>query len=225
MNKIFKIVFNAVRGKMMVVNESTSSIQSGKKAAVTVAVIGALTAGSAVAAELGHFTEADNGTTIKAETYLNNSLGRWDGRDITIDSNTEITIESVGMSFGKVTGENATINFVTDRSYGMSTGILIDGKMDPATTYATGPMTVKVKKMTVTNNVSDDSQYGIWAQNKDESGVNLSVEAETVEVSAIKNAISLHSGAVAEFKNVSQLTATASESNALRVGTNRIKSG
>ena len=217
MNKIFKIVFNAVRGKMMVVNESTSSIQSGKKAAVTVAVIGALTAGSAVAAELGHFTEADNGTTIKAETYLNNSLGRWDGRDITIDGNTEITIESVGMSFGKVTGENATINFVTDRSYGMSTGILIDGKMDPATTYATGPMTVKVKKMTVTNNVSDDSQYGIWAQNKDESGVNLSVEAETVEVSAIKNAISLHSGAVAEFKNVSQLTATASESNALRV--------
>lgn len=218
MNKVFKIVFNTVRGKMMVVNEATSSIQAGKKSAVAVAVIGALlSAGSVVAADLGHFTEADNGTTIKAETYLGNDLGRWDGRDITIDGNTEITIESSGLSFGKVTGENATINFVTDRAYGLSTGILIDGNMNAATNYATGPMTVKVKKMTVTNTVEHDSQYGIWAQNKDESGVNLSVEAETVEVTAIKNAISLHSGAVAEFKNVSELTAIASENNALRV--------
>ena len=39
MNKIFKIVFNAARGKMMVVNEATSSVQTGKKAAVTVAVV------------------------------------------------------------------------------------------------------------------------------------------------------------------------------------------
>ena len=50
MNKIFKIVFNAARGKMMVVNEATSSVQTGKKAAVTVAVLGALVAGSAIAA-------------------------------------------------------------------------------------------------------------------------------------------------------------------------------
>ena len=40
MNKIFKIVFNAARGKMMVVNEATSSVQTGKKAAVTVAIVG-----------------------------------------------------------------------------------------------------------------------------------------------------------------------------------------
>ena len=49
MNKIFKIVFNAARGKMMVVNEATSSVQAGKKAAVTVAVIGALASGAAMA--------------------------------------------------------------------------------------------------------------------------------------------------------------------------------
>lgn len=49
MNKIFKIVFNAARGKMMVVNEATSSVQTGKKAAVAVAVIGALTSGIALA--------------------------------------------------------------------------------------------------------------------------------------------------------------------------------
>ena len=49
MNKVFKIVFNAARGTRMVVNETTSSVQSGKKAAVTVAVLGALISGGAVA--------------------------------------------------------------------------------------------------------------------------------------------------------------------------------
>ena len=48
MNKIFKIVFNAARGKMMVVNEATSSVQTGKKAAVTVAVASALMLGANV---------------------------------------------------------------------------------------------------------------------------------------------------------------------------------
>ncbi|MBR2960236.1 MAG: ESPR domain-containing protein, partial [Burkholderiaceae bacterium] len=47
MNKIFKIVFNAARGKMMVVNEATSSVQPGKKVAVTVAMVGALAVGAA----------------------------------------------------------------------------------------------------------------------------------------------------------------------------------
>ena len=51
MNKIFKIVFNAARGKMMVVNEATSSVQTGKKAAVTVAVVGALASGMAMASD------------------------------------------------------------------------------------------------------------------------------------------------------------------------------
>ena len=61
MNKIFKIVFNAARGKMMVVNEATSSIQAGKKAAVTVAVAGALLSfmGSANA-----YWEADGKTVV-----------------------------------------------------------------------------------------------------------------------------------------------------------------
>ena len=60
MNKVFKIVFNAARGKMMVVNEATSSVQTGKKAAVTVAVIGALAAGSAFAAN----------TTIETNAHI-----------------------------------------------------------------------------------------------------------------------------------------------------------
>ncbi|MBQ5766144.1 MAG: ESPR domain-containing protein, partial [Burkholderiaceae bacterium] len=49
MNKVFKIVFNAARGTRMVVNETTSSVQSGKKAAVTVAVVGALASSVAMA--------------------------------------------------------------------------------------------------------------------------------------------------------------------------------
>ena len=51
MNKIFKLVFNAARGKMMVVNEATSSVQTGKKAAVTVAVVATMVAGTAMATE------------------------------------------------------------------------------------------------------------------------------------------------------------------------------
>ena len=82
MNSTFKVVFNKVRGALMVVNEVTSSVQSGKTAAVTVAAIGAMAAGSALAADLGHFTEADSGKTFVVESYLGNNLGRWDGRDI-----------------------------------------------------------------------------------------------------------------------------------------------
>ena len=152
MNSTFKVVFNKVRGALMVVNEVTSSVQSGKTAAVTVAAIGAMAAGSALAADLGHFTEADSGKTFVVESYLGNNLGRWDGRDITLDGQTDVTIQSSGMTFGKVIGKDATINFVNDRADGMSTGLLIDGKIDPVHTYSTGPMTVKVKKMTVTNN-------------------------------------------------------------------------
>ena len=127
----------------MVVNEVTSSVQSGKTAAVTVAAIGAMAAGSALAADLGHFTEADSGKTFVVKNYLGNNLGRWDGRDITLDGQTDVTIQSSGMTFGKVIGKDATINFVNDRADGMSTGLLIDGKIDPVHTYSTGPMTVK----------------------------------------------------------------------------------
>ncbi len=50
MNKVFKKVFNAARGMMMVVNETTSSVQTGKKAAVAVAVASALMLGANVSA-------------------------------------------------------------------------------------------------------------------------------------------------------------------------------
>ena len=89
MNKIFKIVFNAARGKMMVVNEATSSVQTGKKAAVTVAVISALCSGVAMAAntvvtngdisQFGTYSEADNVYTLtdaKLDTYTGDQSSR-----------------------------------------------------------------------------------------------------------------------------------------------------
>ena len=76
MNKIFKIVFNAARGKMMVVNEATSSVQTGKKAAVTVAVIGALAAGVATAADVQYTVDdvvLTNETTLAAPVHEQHS--------------------------------------------------------------------------------------------------------------------------------------------------------
>lgn len=49
MNRVFKVVFNRERGKSMVVNEVTRSHQVGKKAAITVAVVGALMGSNAFA--------------------------------------------------------------------------------------------------------------------------------------------------------------------------------
>ena len=51
MNRVFKVVFNRERGKSMVVNEVTRSHQVGKKAAITVAIVSALMAGSAFAGD------------------------------------------------------------------------------------------------------------------------------------------------------------------------------
>lgn len=87
MNKIFKIVFNAARGKMMVVNEATSSVQTGKKAAVTVAVIGALVSGSALAATY-EYSFGNTSPTIKNENgvvYANDDV---------IDTTKDVTLQT-----------------------------------------------------------------------------------------------------------------------------------
>ena len=49
MNKVFKIVFNPARDKMIVVNEITSSVQTGKRAAVIVSAMGVLVSTSVLA--------------------------------------------------------------------------------------------------------------------------------------------------------------------------------
>ena len=97
MNKIFKIVFNAARGKMMVVNEATSSVQTGKKAAVTVAVIGALASGSALA----EFNSAGIGwSDYKTTTGVEATINADTARDI-LPTNPDgnIRIQASGFNF------------------------------------------------------------------------------------------------------------------------------
>ena len=58
MNSTFKIVFNRARGAMTVVNEMTKSHQTGRKAAVAVAVAGALAFSAGVQATESKYVDA-----------------------------------------------------------------------------------------------------------------------------------------------------------------------
>ena len=128
MNKIFKIVFNAARGKMMVVNEATSSVQTGKKAAVTVAVVAALAAGTAMAAEI----------SVAPGDYIG-------------EENTIIT-GSGGAAFGKAAaGASVTI---TDSNFKNWT---VHNKTDKGTVYGaavnvTGASSVNLTNVTIEKN-------------------------------------------------------------------------
>ena len=114
MNKIFKIVWNAARGKMMVVNEATSSVQTGKKVAVTVAATTMmLFSGATMAANTPWFDETEDivhttpvplkpdttevSTAVtedfeaapNTETVTQYALfGEWNGSDITVNNTT-----------------------------------------------------------------------------------------------------------------------------------------
>ena len=102
MNKIFSLVFNAARGTTMVVNEATSSVQTGKKAAVTVAVLSALAAGSAVA------------DTVKPDAITGDTWLETESPSVTVTGGTEytrITTQLVrangifdGLPYNEVTG-------------------------------------------------------------------------------------------------------------------------
>ena len=81
MNRVFKVVFNRERGKSMVVNEVTRSHQVGKKAAITVAVAGALMASAVQAADNLTFGETIQGphalitgTNIEVNSKDSNAL-------------------------------------------------------------------------------------------------------------------------------------------------------
>lgn len=98
MNKVFRVVYNVARGKMMVVNEMTSSVQKGKKAAVTIAVLGALLGTSAWAAEVindatSFIVESDDATIIYSNgTVHSNSLYSAGFRFESIPENKNISI-------------------------------------------------------------------------------------------------------------------------------------
>lgn len=84
MNRIFKTVFSRSRGAMMVANELTKSHQVGKKAAVAVAVTGALVFGAGSAAA-GSFSAKGvemtlEQTDVASYTSEDDIVGGWDAK-------------------------------------------------------------------------------------------------------------------------------------------------
>ncbi len=204
MNKIFEIVFNAARGKMMVVNEATSSVQTGKKAAVTVAVVAALGAGVAQAAPYD-FTFDSTTTQDAVDAKVEASNGIWRGGSIGIVGNAEMTIKSSGTGFSTVEGPEGSVTFVADQGYGL------DAAFITSSTYGTVPQVITAKNVKFLN--EKEQKYGLYGT----TGGNLTVNAEKVNITAPEHAVSLHDKSVVKFNNVAEFTATATTKNALRV--------
>ena len=204
MNKIFKIVFNAARGKMMVVNEATSSVQTGKKAAVTVAVVAALGAGVAQAASYD-FTFDSKTTQEDVDAKVEASNGIWRGGSIGIVGNAEMTIKSSGTGFSTVEGPEGSVTFKADQGYGL------DAAFITSSTYGTVPQVITAKNVNFLN--EKEKKYGLYGT----TGGDLTVNAEKVNITAPEHAVSLHDGSVVTFNKVAEFTATATTKNALRV--------
>ena len=204
MNKTFKIVFNAARGKMMVVNEATSSVQTGKKAAVTVAVVAALGAGVAQAASYG-FTFDSTTTQAAVDAQVEASNGIWRGGSIGIVGDAEMTIKSSGTGFSTVEGPEGSVTFEANQGYGL------DAAFITSSTYGTVPQVITAKNVKFLN--KKEQKYGLYGT----TGGNLTVNAEKVNITAPEHAVSLHDGSVVKFNKVAEFTATATTKNALRV--------
>ncbi len=204
MNKIFKIVFNAARGKMMVVNEATSSVQTGKKAAVTVAVVAALGAGVAQAGPYD-FTFDSETTQDAVDAKVDASNGIWRGGSIGIVGDAEMTIKSSGTGFSTVEGPEGSVTFKADQGYGL------DAAFITSSTYGTVPQVITVKNVKFLN--EKEQKYGLYGT----TGGDLTVNAEKVNITAPEHAVSLHDRSVVKFNNVTEFTATAKTKNALRV--------
>lgn len=75
MNSTFKIVFNRARGAMTVVNEMTKSHQTGRKAAVAVAVAGALAFSAGVQASEYVEAQGQDKTVTQADVEKGGKRG------------------------------------------------------------------------------------------------------------------------------------------------------
>lgn len=115
MNKIFKIVWNAARGKMMVVNEATSSVQTGKKAAVTVAVVGALASGMAIAGNVSYDqTWEISGDTSEAVAQNGTYFDGWKNKPTQITGVTDEASLTLTLGGGSAIGINGSQNVLVD---------------------------------------------------------------------------------------------------------------
>lgn len=99
MNSTFKIVFNRARGAMTVVNEMTKSHQTGRKAAVAVAVAGALAFSAGVQASEYVEAQGQDKTVTQADVEKGGKrvVGGWRNWSDTAQQaklNNTVTVES-----------------------------------------------------------------------------------------------------------------------------------
>ena len=182
MNKIFKIVFNAARGKMMVVNEATSSVQTGKKAAVTVAVIGALTAGSAMAADLTEVEWAgENDIVLSKAPEQNANPQGYVYKD---------NLVKLGEGAYSITGPAHQWGFVQNSSFvGEKASLTLDAKLDSNNSAAA--IGDRTKDITVDKLTVKSEYYGIY-KGYTEPGfesVTSNIKANEVSVNSTKSAL------------------------------------
>ena len=118
MNKAFKVVFNAVRGKYMVVNEKTSSIQRGAMKGAVVAAAAAVAAATAPQALAATYT-AGHGTTDQYIAYTSSNPDTGYHKETATDSQ--------GKTVDVAVKDGFTISMLTDnkRFPGSSNGYVI----------------------------------------------------------------------------------------------------
>ena len=172
MNQIFKIVFNAASGKMMVVNEATSSVQTGKKAAVTVAVIGALASGMAAACEPSDLDGGSiyctcsnlivNGTEAEPVKFENiENIDGWDsGAAIWMREYTSMSIDHASFTNNSALYDGGAIKISAAVQ-----GNLLNSTFSNNTAKANGGAVISSgKDLTFTNNVFTSNAAGYLSE-------------------------------------------------------------
>lgn len=146
MNSTFKIVFNRARGAMTVVNEMTKSHQTGRKAAVAVAVASALAFSAGVQATEYVDAQGQDKTVTHADVQKKDEyrlLGGWRNWSEAAKKaalNNTVTVESGdwGMVFG---GHYTSNGDVVDHSAVQNTHVVInDGTVSRSVIGGTGGM-------------------------------------------------------------------------------------
>lgn len=132
MNSTFKIVFNRARGAMTVVNEMTKSHQTGRKAAVAVAVAGALAFSTSVQANVYVEAQGQDKTVTQANVVSQDGdrvVGGWSNWSEAAEKaalNNTVTVKSGdwGMVLG---GHFSSGGAEVDHSAVQNTHVVING--------------------------------------------------------------------------------------------------
>lgn len=133
MNSTFKIVFNRARGAMTVVNEMTKSHQTGRKAAVAVAVAGALAFSAGVQATVYVEGQGQDVTVAEGDVNSQDSKNRvvggwkdWSDTAQQVALNNTVTVQS-GQWNMAIGGHYTSNRDQVDHSAVQNTHVVING--------------------------------------------------------------------------------------------------